>query len=238
MKVNIKMIRAINIKAIVATFLVFLSIPQSHAGVALGATRVIYPAEQKQVQLAVTNNDEKGNYLIQSWIENAEGKKDNRFVITPPLFSMLGKKENTLRIIDSSNDALPKDRESLFWINVKAIPALDKAKENENYLQFAIVSRIKLYYRPKGLAIAPEQAPEKLRFSVQNDKLVLNNPTPYYLTVTDLKIDGKALEHTIVPPMGKTSVSIPSGGGAGGDITYKTINDYGAITSARKGLTE
>ncbi|AEF44256.1 MULTISPECIES: fimbria/pilus periplasmic chaperone [Serratia] len=232
------MIRAINIKAIVATFFVFLSIPQSHAGVALGATRVIYPAEQKQVQLAVTNNDDKGNYLIQSWIENAEGKKDNRFVITPPLFSMMGKKENTLRIIDSSNDTLPKDRESLFWINVKAIPALDKAKENENYLQFAIVSRIKLYYRPKGLAIAPEQASEKLRFSIQKDKLVLNNPTPYYLTVTDLKIDGKALEHTIVPPMGKTSVSIPSGVGAGGDITYKTINDYGAITSARKGLIE
>lgn len=221
-----------------ATFFVFLSIPQSHAGVALGATRVIYPAEQKQVQLAVTNNDEKGNYLIQSWIENAEGKKDSRFVITPPLFSMLGKKENTLRIIDSSNDTLPKDRESLFWINVKAIPALDKAKENENYLQFAIVSRIKLYYRPKGLAIAPEQASEKLRFSIQKDKLVLNNPTPYYLTITDLKIDGKALEHTIVPPMGKASVSIPSGGGAGGDITYKTINDYGAITSARKGLIE
>ncbi|HFI5291118.1 TPA: fimbria/pilus periplasmic chaperone, partial [Klebsiella oxytoca] len=73
---------------------------QAQAGVALGATRVIYPAGQKQVQLAVTNNDEKSTYLIQSWVENADGAKDGRFVITPPLFAMQGKKENTLRIID------------------------------------------------------------------------------------------------------------------------------------------
>lgn len=32
---------------------------QAEAAVAVGATRVIYPAGQKQVQLAVTNNDEK-----------------------------------------------------------------------------------------------------------------------------------------------------------------------------------
>ena len=63
----------------------------AEAGVALGATRVVYPSDLKQVQLAVTNNDEKSAYLIQSWIENNDGGKDGRFVITPPLFSMQGK---------------------------------------------------------------------------------------------------------------------------------------------------
>jgi fimbrial chaperone protein len=32
-----------------------------------------------------------------------DGGKDGRFVITPPLFAMQGKKENTLRIIDATN---------------------------------------------------------------------------------------------------------------------------------------
>ena len=68
---------------------------------ALGATRVIYPEGQKQVQLAVTSNDEKSTYLIQSWVENANGDKDSRFVITPPLFAIKGKKETTLRILDA-----------------------------------------------------------------------------------------------------------------------------------------
>ncbi len=66
----------------------------ANAAVALGATRVIYPANQKQVLLPVTNNDPASVYLIQSWIENAGDQKDTQFVITPPLFSMQGKKEN------------------------------------------------------------------------------------------------------------------------------------------------
>lgn len=114
-------------------------VSQAQASVGLGATRVIYPGGSKQVQLPVTNNDEKKTFLIQSWIENEEGKKDGRFVITPPLFSMKGKKENTLRIIDATNNQLPKDRESLFWLNVKAIPSMDKeqANKSQNTLQLA-----------------------------------------------------------------------------------------------------
>lgn len=61
----------------------------ANAAVALGATRVIYPANQKQVLLPVTNNDPASVYLIQSWIENAGDQKDTQFVITPPLFSVM-----------------------------------------------------------------------------------------------------------------------------------------------------
>ena len=96
--------------------------------------------------------------LFNHGLKMLKEKKDAGFVITPPLFSMQGKKENTLRIIDATNGQMPEDWESLFWVNVKAIPAMDKAKTGENYLQFAIVSRIKLLYRPQGLVIPPEQA--------------------------------------------------------------------------------
>lgn len=65
----------------------------ANAAVALGATRVIYPANQKQVLLPVTNNDPASVYLIQSWIENAGDQKDTQFVITPPLFPCKVKRE-------------------------------------------------------------------------------------------------------------------------------------------------
>lgn len=65
----------------------------ANAAVALGATRVIYPANQKQVLLPVTNNDPASVYLIQSWIENAGDQKDTQFVITPPLFSIRGRRQ-------------------------------------------------------------------------------------------------------------------------------------------------
>ena len=161
-------------------FMAMVVAGRAEAGVALGATRVIYPAGQKQVQLAVTNNDENSTYLIQSWVENADGVKDGRFIVTPPLFAMKGKKENTLRILDATNNQLPQDRESLFWMNVKAIPSMDKSKLTENTLQLAIISRIKLYYRPAKLALPPDQAAEKLRFRRSANSLTLINPTPYY----------------------------------------------------------
>ncbi|MGL4720778.1 MAG: fimbria/pilus periplasmic chaperone [Kluyvera intermedia] len=210
--------------------------PRAEAGVALGATRVIYPAGQKQVPLAVTNNDDSSTYLIQSWVENADGVKDGRFVVTPPLFAMQGKKENTLRILDASNNQLPQDRESLFWMNVKAIPSMDKSKLGDNTLQLAIISRIKLYYRPAKLALSSDQAAEKLRFRRSAGTLTLVNPTPYFLTVTELNAGTRVLENALVPPMGETQVKLPSD--AGSDITYKTINDYGALTSRTKGIMQ
>ncbi|MBG2658039.1 fimbria/pilus periplasmic chaperone, partial [Klebsiella oxytoca] len=177
---------------------------------------------------AVTNNDEKSTYLIQSWVENADGAKDGRFVITPPLFAMQGKKENTLRIIDATSNQLPQDRETLFWMNVKAIPSMDKSKLSENTLQLAIISRIKLYYRPAKLALPPDQAAEKLKFRRGAGTLTLINPTPYYLTVTELNAGTRVLKNALVPPMGEASVSLPAD--AGREITYRTINDYGALT--------
>ncbi|WFN57579.1 fimbria/pilus periplasmic chaperone [Dickeya lacustris] len=206
------------------------------AGVALGATRVIYPADQKQVQLAVNNNDANSTYLVQSWVENMNGQKDGQFVITPPLFVMQGKKENTLRIIDATNQRLAQDKESLFWINVKAIPSLDKTRQQANTLQLAIISRIKLLYRPTNLPISPSQAAAKLRFKRQGNHLLLSNPTPYFLTVTELKMGDQTLENALVPPTGQVQVPLPAS--ASGRITYRTINDYGALTPAVMGVWE
>ncbi|HAW3334124.1 TPA: fimbria/pilus periplasmic chaperone [Escherichia coli] len=169
--------------------------------------------------------DRTGEVLM---IENAGDQKDTQFVITPPLFSMQGKKENTLRIINATNHQLPGDRESLFWVNVKAIPAMEKDQKNENTLQLAIISRIKMFYRPTNLAMAPEEAPAMLRFRRSGSKLTLINPTPYFITVTNMKAGNSNLPNTMVPPKGEVSVDITHA--ATGDISFQTINDYGALT--------
>lgn len=135
---------------------------------------------------------------------------------------------NTLRIINATNHQLPGDRESLFWVNVKAIPAMEKDQKNENTLQLAIISRIKMFYRPTHLAMAPEEAPAMLRFRRSGSKLTLINPTPYFITVTNMKAGNSNLPNTMVPPKGEVSVDIPHA--VTGDISFQTINDYGALT--------
>lgn len=89
-------------------------------------------------------------------------------------------------------------------------------------------SRIKMFYRPTHLAMAPEEAPAMLRFRRSGSKLTLINPTPYFITVTNMKAGNSNLPNTMVPPKGEVSVDIPHA--VTGDISFQTINDYGALT--------
>lgn len=209
------------------SILVF-STPYAQAGIALGATRVIYPADQKQVSLGITNND-NNTFLIQSWVENDKDEKTQNVVVTPPLFVMKGKKENALRIIDGSNGRLPKDRETLMWLNVKAIPSLDKEQADKNMLQFAVVSRIKLFHRPAGLTMPPEKAYSALTFSRSGNTLTITNPTPYYITATNVKSNNKELKNFMVAPMANITLPVPPG--ANNVFSYQAINDFGALTA-------
>ncbi|MCM4829978.1 fimbrial chaperone protein FimC, partial [Escherichia coli] len=46
--------------------------------------------------------------------------------------------------------------------------------------------------------------------------------------VTNMKAGNSNLPNTMVPPKGEVSVDIPHA--ATGDISFQTINDYGALT--------
>ncbi|WP_205951008.1 fimbria/pilus periplasmic chaperone [Pantoea stewartii] len=83
----VKMRFASVVLALAALMLSFTSC-RAVAGIALGATRVVYPAGQKQVSLPVSSSDADGAFLIQSWVENAQDQKDTKLIVTPPLFMM------------------------------------------------------------------------------------------------------------------------------------------------------
>jgi hypothetical protein len=61
---------------ILSFILMMVSAANASGGIALGATRVIYPAEAKQTSLAITNSNKQERYLINAWIENANGQKE------------------------------------------------------------------------------------------------------------------------------------------------------------------
>lgn len=204
---------------------------QAAGGIALGATRVIYPSAAKQTSLAISNSDTQERYLVNSWIENNAGQKEKTFIVTPPLFVSEPKSENTLRII-YAGQPLPGDRESLFWMNVKAIPSVDKSHiEGKNVLQLAILSRIKLFVRPANLPQTPEDAPTLLvNFSRVGNHLKITNPSAYYLTLVNISVGAKKIDNVMIAP--KSDMQIPLPTGAQGNVTFQSVNDYGALTSA------
>lgn len=215
-----------------AVFFAFIfSSSVTAGGISLGSTRIVYPADSRQVTLPVNNTDDKSRFLIKSWAEDSEGNKTSDFTITPPLFMIGPGNENILSIKFNGTRQLPADRETLYWFNSQAIPQQDAAK-GENVLQLATLSRIKIFVRPAGLEMKAIEAPDHIRFSRQAGELVVHNPTPYHITLVGLTDGNTVLPNTMVPPKNSTAVR-SSGNGA---VSFRTLNDYGAITPVQKGV--
>jgi fimbrial chaperone protein len=195
-------------------------------GVSLGATRAIYPESAKQISLSIYNHGGKDRYLINSWVENQAEEKTKDFLITPPLFVAEPDSESTLRIVNLGSK-LPQDRESVYWISVKAIPSIDKeVVEDKNILQLAVLSRIKLFVRPKGLSIKPETALEKTTFTKDANGVEVDNQSPYHISFVEVYIDDTKVENVMAPPLSKTKISNIGGK----KISYQTVNDFGGLT--------
>ncbi|MGP0857136.1 molecular chaperone [Serratia sp. CY84636] len=209
--------------ALTAALLMTLWVPVQ-AGVVVGGTRLIYDGGKKESALNI-NNPDAVPYLIQSWVDAQEGDSAKApFIITPPLFRLDGGQNNLLRVVRAGGN-LPTDRESLSWLNVKAIPSVEK---KENTLQIAIKTRIKLIYRPQGLVGNLEEAAGKVTWRRSGDRLQVTNPSPYYLTFFNLKLNGRAITgNTMVAPQASASFPLPTASGAGGSLSWQIINDYG-----------
>ncbi|MEX5401418.1 molecular chaperone, partial [Proteus mirabilis] len=193
-------------------------------GVIISGTRVIYNEGNKNVSINVKNPD-KMPYLIQSWIDDFEEKKQSKFTITPPLFRLNPDKENTLRIF-LTEEGLPSDQESLFWLNIKTIPATEKT---ENSLQIAFKTQMKLIYRPKSLKdVNFEEEQKKLSWSKERGKVIVYNPTPYFMNFQTIKFNGKLVDDvSYAKPFSTKSFDI-NDNNEHGLISWELINDYGA----------
>jgi len=197
----------------------------AHAGgVALGSTRLIYPQGEKQVNMTISNSDKEQSFLVQSWVSDADGHKSDKFLITPPLFVLKPAKENIVRVM-YTGPVLATDKESLFYLNSKAIPSVDKGAIKGNALQIATQSVIKLFVRPANLPVKSSEAPGMLRCDFKSGELIISNPSPYYITLVEFVVDGKRFPNTMVPPKGTQSIKASSGA-----IAFQTMNDYGALT--------
>lgn len=204
------------------------------ASVVITGTRVIYPADAKEVTVKVNNKGAKP-VLIQSWIDNGDTKAKPEnisvpFILTPPINRVEPDKGQTLRL-SYTGAALPTNKESVFWLNVLEIPAKAAPQGSPNYLQMAFRSRIKLFFRPSGLSGNANEAAKLLTWSTSAGKVLATNPTPYYVSLVSIKVNGKEVEGQMVAPGENKSFALV-GANTGNKITFDFVNDYGAVNSA------
>lgn len=220
------------------SLLIGISSFSSVANIVVNATRVIYPASEKEVTVKITNND-KSPVLVQNWIDTGDVTAapetiNAPFILTPPMNRIDSGKGQTLRISYVGGNQ-PRDRESLYFLNVLEIPPLKMDTANPNRIQVAFRTRIKMFYRPDGLKPDAKTAAESIQWAVHDGRLQAVNNSPYYVTLVQVRVKNYKAEAEMVAPHGTLDVSFKNSKIAlspGDKVNYDYINDWGAVKSA------
>ncbi|MFW1748724.1 molecular chaperone [Acinetobacter guillouiae] len=165
------------------------------AGVLAAKTRIVFKDGEHEQSLMLANTNDYP-IILQTWVDQGEGDPDINnmpFLILPPFVKLASNDIHGLRILYNGK-ALPNDRETVFWLNLYEIPMIKRHSDQAAYMNLAMNTQLKLFYRPKQIAkMLPEMIVEKIHFKiVEQDKknyIECENPTPYHASLINLKIE-------------------------------------------------
>ena len=238
------------------TFALIAGLPSTaHAGVVIDGTRHIYPQQRREITLRLSNDDKRAPRLVQVWLDQGDATPDPAhsdvpFSLSPPVFRLDPGRSQGVRLV-YTQEPLPSDRESLFWLNALEIPPnvnaaeLDEQTPEGNHLQFAFRIRTKVFFRPAQLPGSADEAPTHLRWtlhrSAQGPLLEVHNPSAYHVTFNEVALamgsgPGARLlpaGEGMVPPGGSLKLPVKDVAQAipaDAQVHFKYINDYGAFS--------
>lgn len=178
MKVNITINRYL-----LVMFSLF-SFPAVEAAVGMDRTRVIYNGSERSISVNINNAHKQHPYLAQSWLEDKNGNKiKSPFIALPPMQRIEPGARSLVKVQGlPAMTSLPQDRETLFYFNMREIPP---KSSKSNSLQIALQTRVKMFYRPSAITAGiNENWTSNIKILLQNDQVVIDNPTPYFVTFT------------------------------------------------------
>lgn len=207
----------------------------THAAINLDRTRIVFSENDKASSLKVDNQSKALPYLALSWIEDTnEHKEDTHFMALPPIQRIEAGSASQVRIVkQAATSQLPKDRESLFYFNLREVPPKSaSASDERSVMQVAMQSRIKLFWRPKAITKKSGELYEmRMEITANAKGLTLHNPTPYYITLAWLSKNSKTMlpgfDSLMIAPFATATTSTGDYHGSYYSIGY--IDDYGAL---------
>jgi P pilus assembly chaperone PapD len=215
------------------------------AAVTLQGTRVIYDGSKGAVTVNANNRGDKVA-LAQVWLDDGDasakaGSQKLPFVLTPTTRRIEAGHAQAFRLTYApmAGAALASDRESLLYFNLLDIPPKPEAMEGQNLLQFAIRTRVKLFYRPAGLPGHARDTAAALQWRAEGQALQVFNPSAYHVTLSRLTLpDGKAIEVDMVAPGERLNLPLPSGASMPGNLKFQWLDDYGTARDAEAKVTQ
>lgn len=211
------------------------------AGIVAGGTRFIFPSDQESITIQLTNTGDKPN-LISSKIKTTvlwEGARESTsrppLVAAPPLFLLKPKVTGMLRLVKTGDD-LPADRETLFSLVISAIPP---GEHGDNSIKLAVRSTYKLIWRPQALYLQePKTAYQRLKWSLNSSGVVVDNPTPFYITLVGVTVNDLAIaDGGVVAPKSRRQLNWCQNQRPC-RLMWRTVDDYGGLTPQVSGVVQ
>ncbi|EPM2313262.1 fimbria/pilus periplasmic chaperone [Escherichia albertii] len=208
----------------------------AHAGIVIYGTRIIYPAENKEVMVQLMNQGNRSS-LVQAWIDDGDTslppeKIQVPFMLTPPVAKVGANSGQQIKIRIMPN-RLPTNKESIFYLNILDIPPNSPEDEGKNALKFAMQNRIKLFYRPVGVASVNKETFKKLRVNNSSNGLVIKNDSANWVTISDVKANSVKMnyETIMIAPQESQRVDVKNHNANSWQLTI--IDDHGNYISEK-----
>ncbi|MGT3828611.1 fimbria/pilus periplasmic chaperone [Enterobacter kobei] len=227
--------KALRVKTVILALAISaINAQNARAAIALDRTRVVFDGSKNSVSLGIKNENKQLPYLAQGWLEDSKGIKiTSPLIVLPPVQRVEPGNKSQVKIQAlPAVSALPQDRETLFYFNLREIPP---RSEKANTMQLALQSRIKLFYRPKALVLTSAEMAsplqEKITLTKAGDEFQVNNPTPYFVTLIGARASEKGGENKnfkpiMLEPWGNDVLNV-SASELGNTPILTYINDYG-----------
>lgn len=217
----------------------------AQADTVIETTRIIYPEARRDVSFKITNSSKTTPSFVQMWLDDGNANStpeeiSTPFSLTPPIARLKADSSQVVRVV-FTGDALPADRESVFWFNMLEVPP--KSNE-ETRLSFAVRTRIKMFYRPKALKGDPMEWMDRVSWKVVKGEkgwmAEASNPSPFHISMFSISLgtDGKydvVADGGMINPKDKAMFPL-TGTDNMNRVTQKTlrveyVNDYGGATT-------
>ncbi|EPH2695296.1 fimbrial assembly chaperone [Klebsiella aerogenes] len=195
-------------------------------------TRVIFAAGEMS-QAITLSNDGETPMLLQTWSDNGDigstpDSRDTPVVVLPPVFKMQPGELRSLRLMLTSRKNLAADRESLFWLNLYQIPPNTKtADAGSRQVILPLRLRLKVFVRPANLKAPTAEAEQQLKFSVEGKTITIDNPTPWFMSLSIWPGSQKSIDNLLIPPKSGQKIASNQLLQRGDTIHYSVIGDDG-----------
>lgn len=214
------------------------------------SSRIVYNLNNKEQSLQVYNLNEYP-VLVQLWIDDRDEDSlpdkatDSPIIPLPAIFKLKEKESKSIRLI-KTKDSFLDNKEILYWLTIYEVPPLPKDvkySDDTSVLMLTVRTKIKVFLRPAELFKEASEVINKLNFTWENNTLTLINSSPFYITVSELRIpkssNGDSIYNGMLEPFSQVVMQLENKGNQerliltyiDDDGAYRTVEIYSSNLS-------